>query len=118
MEMDISKLHIFIQSKTSSSFSGSDINNFAFGVKDFLAEQPGLVRNEDISKFAEISDHLLSKTSHFKENPVCELYFVTTGSWNEDQNHLAVVENAKRDLKAFSIFENVFFFPRILRILI
>ena len=90
--------YIFIQSKSSPSFHGSDINNFAFGVKDFFAEQPGLVRNEDVSKFAEISDHLLSKASQFKENPVCKLYFVTTGTWNKDQNHVAVVENAKNDL--------------------
>lgn len=103
--------YVFIQSKTSSSFSSSDINHFAFGVKDFFAEQPGLVRNEDVSKFAEISDYLLSKASHFKENPICKLYFVTTGSWNEDQNHLAVIETAKRELKAFNIFESVFFFP-------
>ena len=103
--------YIFIQSKSSSNFNGSDINNFAFGVKDFFAEEPGLVRNEDVSRFAEISDYLLSKASHFRENPVCKLYFVTTGTWNEDQNHIAVVENAKRDLQAFNIFELVYFFP-------
>lgn len=103
--------YIFIQSKTSSSFSSSDINTFAFGVKDFFSEQPGLVRNEDIDKLAEISDHLLSKAPHFRENPICKLYFVTTGNWNDDQNHIAIVENAKKDLQAFNIFEHVFFYP-------
>lgn len=103
--------YIFIQSKTSSGFNGSDINNFAFGVKDFFAEQPGLVRNEDITKCVEISDYLLGKASYFRENPICKLYFVTTGSWSEDQNHIAVIENAKRELKAFNIFEHISFFP-------
>jgi hypothetical protein len=70
-----------------------------------------LVRNEDVSRLAEISDHLLSKASHFKRNPICKLYFVTTGTWNEDQNHIAVVENSKKDLQAFNIFELVYFFP-------
>lgn len=103
--------YIFIQSKTSSSFSASDINNFAFGVKDFFAEQPGLVRNEDIKKFAEISDHILSKASNFKENPTCKLYFVTTGSWSDDQNHVAVIENTKRELQQYHLFESILFFP-------
>ena len=103
--------YIFIQSKTSSGFNGSDINNFAFGVKDFFAEQPGLVRNEDVTKCVEISDYLLGKAPYFRENPICKLYFVTTGSWSEDQNHIAVIENAKRELKAFNIFENISFFP-------
>ena len=103
--------YIFIQSKTSSGFNGSDINNFAFGVKDFFSEQPGLVRNEDVTKCVEISDYLLGKASYFRENPICKLYFVTTGSWSEDQNHIAVIENTKRELKAFSIFESISFFP-------
>lgn len=103
--------YIFIQSKTSSSFSSSDINTFAFGVKDFFSEQPGLVRNDDIDKLAEISDYLLSKAPHFRENPICKLYFVTTRNWNDDQNHIAIVESAKKDLQAFNIFEHVFFYP-------
>lgn len=103
--------YIFIQSKTSSGFSGSDINNFAFGVKDFLSEQPGLVRNEDITRCVEISDYLLGKASYFRQNPICKLYFVTTGVWSEDQNHIAIIENAKKELKAFNIFENIYFSP-------
>jgi AIPR protein len=103
--------YVFIQSKTSSGFNGSEINNFAFGVKDFFSEQPGLVRNEDIAKCVEISDYLLRKASYFRENPICKMYFVTTGSWSEDQNHVAIIENAKRELKAFNIFESISFFP-------
>jgi hypothetical protein len=103
--------YIFIQSKTSSGFQAVDIQNFSFGVKDFFSEEPRLVRNEDITRFAEISDYLLSKASCFRNNPVCKLYFVTTGTWTGDQNHLAVVEDAKETLESFSIFEQVLFYP-------
>ncbi len=103
--------YIFIQSKTSSTFSSSEINNFAFGVKDFFSPQPGLVRNDDIKKFAEISDYILSKASNFKENPTCKLYFVTTGDWNEDQNHIAVINSTKRELESSNLFESVLFYP-------
>jgi hypothetical protein len=103
--------YIFIQSKTSSTFSSSEINNFAFGVKDFFSPQPGLVRNDDIKKFAEISDYILSKASNFKENPTCKLYFVTTGVWNEDPNHIAVINSTKRELESSNLFESVLFYP-------
>ncbi|ACO73907.1 hypothetical protein LHK_00914 [Laribacter hongkongensis HLHK9] len=39
---------IFIQSKTTSSFSGSDVGSFIYGVKDFLSDEPKMVQNEKI----------------------------------------------------------------------
>ena len=43
-------IFIFIQSKTSSDFDSSEMNNFAYGVKDFFSEKPMLRRNEEIQK--------------------------------------------------------------------
>jgi hypothetical protein len=103
--------YIFIQSKTSSAFESSGINTFLFGVKDFFSESPGLVRNVDVSRFAEMSNYILSNAIHFRKNPVCKLYYVTTGQWNDDPNHLAVVRAGKKELEDTNIFEEVFFNP-------
>ncbi|MBK9210752.1 MAG: hypothetical protein IPL71_21710 [Anaerolineales bacterium] len=43
---------IFIQVKNSGRFDSSEMNNFAFGVKDFFSENPRLVRSEEIQSFA------------------------------------------------------------------
>jgi len=103
--------YIFTQAKTSPSFESSSINTFLFGVKDFFSESPGLVRNNDIQRFAEISNYILQNAIHFKTNPMCKLYYITTGQWSDDPNHIAVVDSGLSQLRAENIFEDVSFFP-------
>lgn len=100
--------YIFIQSKTSSGFDTSAMRQFYAGVIDFFRENPMLPRNNDIEKFAEISDYILSKASDFRQNPNCKMYYVTTGSYNEvDQNIEAAKLEAVNHLKTFNLFENI-----------
>ncbi|MDV6344776.1 AIPR family protein [Nitrosomonas sp. Is37] len=103
--------YIFIQSKTSSNYSGGEINTFIFGVKDFFSEKPSLVRNSDINKLAEISDHIYDKAPHFKNNPTLKLYYCTTGKWVDDQNLLGVINIGVSDLEQTNLFEKVSFSP-------
>lgn len=103
--------YIFIQSKTSSNYNSGEINTFIFGVKDFFAEKPSLVRNSDISRLAEISDYIYNKAPHFKNNPTIKLYYCTTGKWVDDQNLLAVINNGVSDLEQANLFEKVTFSP-------
>lgn len=103
--------YVFIQAKTSSSFSSSGISSFLFGVKDFFKEEPGLVRNSDIQRFAEISNFILNNAINFRQNPLCKMYYVTTGQWSNDPNHLAVINATIVDLKGQNIFESIDFIP-------
>ncbi|MGO4366456.1 AIPR family protein [Pseudomonas sp. PAB10] len=103
--------YIFIQAKTSSAFEASGINTFLFGVKDFFRESPGLVRNADVVRFAEISNFILENAINFKNNPVCKLYYVTTGQWSFDPNHVAVVNAGVQQLREENIFEDIAFHP-------
>jgi hypothetical protein len=98
--------YVFIQAKTSSNFSSGDLNTFIFGVKDFFSESPSLVRNEDIKKFAELSDHLYKMAPHFKENPILKLYFCTTGKWQDDRNLKGVIDQGVNDLEQFNLFHS------------
>ncbi len=103
--------YIFIQAKTSSSFSSAEIGTFIFGVKDFFSETPSLVRNDDISRIAEISDCIYEKAPHFHENPKLKLFYCTTGKWIDDQNLRAVIDQGVSDLEQASLFELVSFYP-------
>ena len=106
--LDVS--YIFIQSKTSSNFDTSDIRTFVDGVKDFFREEPTLPRNDDIQNLADISNYILDKASLFKENPKCKLYYVTTGTYNdEDKNINSVKINGIKDLQSLNLFETVDF---------
>ncbi len=103
--------YIFAQAKTSSNFSSGEINTFVFGIKDFFSDNPQLVRNEDIKKFAELSDYLYENAAVFKSNPDIKLYFVTTGNWTGDQNLSAVIEAGKTELEQKNLFNKVTFEP-------
>lgn len=101
--------YVFVQAKTSPHFESSEINQFAFGVKDFFAETPMLRRNSDIQDWAQLSDYILSKATHFRENPMCKLYYVTAGVWNNDQNNRAVLDTTERELSEMNLFSDVNF---------
>jgi hypothetical protein len=103
--------YIFIQAKTSPSFGSQGISSFLFGIKDFFSETPGLVRNADIQRFSDISNFILEKAIHFRLNPICKMYYVTTGQWSDDPNHIAIINSSKNDLEALNIFENIDFYP-------
>ncbi|SDX42899.1 AIPR family protein [Hymenobacter psychrophilus] len=100
---------IFIQAKTSSSFSGSDINSFIFGVKDFFSEKPKLLRNDDIVKFAELANYIYDQASFLKKSPDIKLYYVTTGKWLSDLNLSGIIESGKLDLETKNLFDRVVF---------
>ena len=98
---------VFTQAKTSSNFNSGEINTFIFGIKDFFAESPRLVRNQDIQRFAEIADYIYSKAPDFKSNPNIIAYYITTGTWINDQNLVAVLKTGEDELLEKNLFNEV-----------
>lgn len=99
---------IFIQSKTSSKFSTSEMHNFFFGVKDFFSEQPKLPQNTEIKNFSELSNYLFEQASEFRENPKLKIFYVSTGRVNDDDSNInAVLGTAKQDLIELNLFDSV-----------
>lgn len=99
--------YIFIQSKTSSNFDSGDILKFFAGVSDFFADTPKMRRNQEITQLAEISNYLYAKANYFKRNPLCKLYYITTGTWQDDEQLLAISDIQKRNLLETGLFESV-----------
>ena len=99
---------VFIQSKTTSSFNGSEIGAFIHGVKDFLSDIPKLVQNEKIKLVKTLWDEVISLSSHMiNRRPHCKLFYVCTGKWVEDQNLKAVILSGEEELEAFGIFDEL-----------
>lgn len=103
--------YLFIQSKTSPSFSGSDMNTFIFGVKDFFADVNKLIRNESLQKFCDIANHIYDNAPKLKYNPLCKLFYVTTGKWVGDVNLTAIIESGREDLESTNLFDEVHIIP-------
>lgn len=103
---------IFVQSETSSNFDMQKIGQFGFGVSDFFEEEPKLKYNEDIENFRKLMNAVYKYSTKFRKgNPQCELYYVTTGSWQDDANLRARITGVIEDLKNKRIFREVEFFP-------
>ncbi|MDM8567574.1 hypothetical protein QUF74_18245, partial [Candidatus Halobeggiatoa sp. HSG11] len=98
--------YIFIQAKTSSNFDTKEMHSFYFGVNDFFAEEHNLPRNSDIQKYSEISEHILNNASSFKENPKCKTFFITTGVFNKENEHIqALTKSSEETLTSCNLFE-------------
>jgi hypothetical protein len=101
---------VFVQADRGAGFDGKKINDFGFGVKDFFASQPKLRRNDAIKYAAEVMDALYKSGTKFRPgNPICRMYYVTTGAWQNDadlESRRAAVES---DLLSLQIFREVSF---------
>lgn len=99
---------VFVQAKTSSNFNTAEMHQFYFGIQDFFSEQPQLPRNQGIKRASELADYVLSFASEFKENPICKMYYITTGTYNsDDQNIEATRLNSIQQLENNNLFSRI-----------
>jgi len=79
---------------------------------DFFKETPTLPRNEQVIEAAAIMNAIYARSSKFtRGNPVCRLYYVTTGKWVGDANLLARRQTVLDDLNGTRLFREVDFIP-------
>ncbi len=103
---------IFIQSEISAHFDSSKIGTFGTGVNDFFAPSPTLPRSRRISEFAAMRKAIYDQAVRFKtHNPLCKLFYVTTGTWNEDAHPKAARDRARLALFDTGLFSQVLFEP-------
>jgi hypothetical protein len=107
-ELDI--MFIFVQADRSTSFDAGKTGGFGYAVVDFFKEKPTLPRNDEVTAAAAIMTELYNRSSKFKRgNPICRLYYITTGTWNNDQVLEARRQNGISDLKGTNMFREVSF---------
>jgi AIPR protein len=102
---------VFVQADRSPGFDAAKMGTFGFGVLDFFKEKPSLKRNEMVASAAELMNAIYNRSSKFRGNPVCRLYYVTTGKWTGDQNLEARRKAIISDLVALQLFREVAFTP-------
>ena len=101
---------VFVQAERSAAFDGAKIGTFGFGVGDFFRDLPQLPRNEAITEAASIMSAIYALSSRFtRGNPVCRLYYVTTGRWVNDANLVARQQVIVDDLRTTHLFRDVEF---------
>jgi hypothetical protein len=79
-------------------------------VRLLMKETPALQRNKDVVQAAEIMTAIYKKAQKFKHgNPVCRLFYMTTGRWQGDQNLETRRAQTELDLRGTNLFRDVEF---------
>ena len=103
---------IFIQCKRSSKFEANEIGNFVYGVKDFFSNSPSLSRSEQVEQLTKIQRYIYDNSVYMsKKNPSCEMFYVSTGKWDKNNNLAPRIETYKSDIGELNIFSEVEFNP-------
>jgi len=101
---------LLVQAETRSSFSTTKIGQFGYGATDFFAETPTLPMNDSVSLKHRVVNEIYTRSNLFRKgNPRCFLYYVTTGTWTNDQNLAARRDSVVNDLEGLNIFSTVEF---------
>lgn len=95
---------IFVQADRGPSFESAKIGNFGSGVEDFFNETPTLVRNQKVKDAAAIAKAIFDRGNLIRNKPTCRLYYVTTGTWTDDQNLTARRDGSVAALEASNLF--------------
>ncbi|MFD4992366.1 AIPR family protein [Cellulosimicrobium cellulans] len=98
----------FVQSKTSASFNGALMADFADEVRAFF--QDG-VTHANLTELRAVTDKLLSSATRLKRNPHCHLYYVTTGRWQADEHLIKKIESSRSRVEDVNYFEEVTYDP-------
>lgn len=102
---------LFIQSKTSGKFEVSEIGNFLFGIRSFFEREPLTKENKEIQRLRHLKDYIYRSTIDMDTNPLCRMYYVTSGKWIEDVNLRGRISKGVNELKSTNLFSDVKFFP-------
>lgn len=103
---------VIIQSKTSPSFNNSQIDNLCRWTKTFFSENPDLFVTNEMRNFIEMKEFIYSNSRYMKErNPICNLYFCSTGKWTDDPNLVSVIKANEKELDDLNLFDKVNFYP-------
>lgn len=100
---------VFIQSKRSARFEGSEMGSFFFCAKNFFSNAPSVQTNPAIAAYREIKEYIYDKSINMDEAPVCRLFYATTGQWCDNDFLTGLVNSNVRELESSRLFSSVKF---------
>ena len=102
---------VFVQAKTSASFSAADIGASGFGVEQFFAAvsnaTPRVRFSDDVQQLVELSRYIYGQGIKMQENPKCSFYYVTTGAWSDQPEPKGRFQDVKDRLERLNLFSDV-----------
>ena len=102
----------FIQSKSSTNFNNQQIENFCRWTKNYFSDNADLFSTDEMKNFIEMREFIYANTRYMKErSPNCNLYFCSTGKWENDANLVSILESNKKEIAGLDLFKEVEIYP-------
>ena len=102
---------VFVQSKTSSHFNSAEIGNFVFGVEQFFqgvfSNTSAISFRTEIEQKIDLARTIYGQSIRIQDNPICSLYYVTTGKWTNNQEPAGRFHDGKIKLERLNLFADV-----------
>lgn len=109
-ELDIA--FVFVQADRGSSFDSAKIGTFGHAVLEFFSKKSSTPRPKELKQAVATMEAVYKQSARFRRNPICRLYYTTTGTWNDNDKVIqSRVEKIESDLKATNLFRDVRFVP-------
>lgn len=104
---------VFVQAKSSEEFANALIANFLTFVKAFFSDNTEVFVTEEMQHFIELKDYIYSKSNLMRQrNPNLQLYYISCGTWNpDDQTLQTVIQQNTDQLDQTNLFDHVSFIP-------
>lgn len=102
---------IFVQTKTSDKFEGTEMESFCRWVKTFFNFGTEF-KTDQMKNFIAMAKLIFSHSKYFKKGlPNIKLFYVCNGTWKEDQNLNSIIGENKKEIENLSLFKKVDFIP-------
>jgi hypothetical protein len=99
---------VFSQSKTSESWSKSEINTFESAINDFLSDNQYYPYSEYMNNCREIFNEILRNVGKIRDGkPKAQIYFVTTARSSEDREILGAQQALRSSINDTGYFSEV-----------
>jgi hypothetical protein len=102
---------VFVQAKTSESFSASAVEMMGRAVKDFVADEPRLPKSQFLTRARDVYDAIYDRARYFRGKPALEAFYITTGVWSEQEEIAAAMRAVEEELQGGRLFSSVAFRP-------
>lgn len=103
---------IFIQSKISTHFEGTEIEGFFIWTKMFFDFKTKTTYTNEFNEFISIAKEIYKNSRYFsKYQPKLKMFYVCNGKWSDDRNLNDIIALNKEELENKNLFESVEFIP-------
>lgn len=101
---------VFVQSKTTPNFDMGDMGKFLYAVEDFFRSSPLIPVHEGMLEYRKLQQYIFDTLTP-SAAPTIELYYVTTGAWQDDLTLRGFIDNSIDRLKSLALCDEVVFEP-------